>query len=129
MKFVDEFDQEIEGFEDELVDLTSLKPDLVVCLNPLENYVMLRECGHNAIPTIGIIDTDANPTWVTYPIPANDDSLRCVQLIAGTLGRAAEEGQQLRKEKALEGIVTYTPVKLDMKKRNMRVGPKRRSDL
>jgi small subunit ribosomal protein S2 len=52
-----------------------LRPDLVVCLNPLENYVMLHECGLFGIPTIGVVDTDADPTWVTYPIPANDDRL------------------------------------------------------
>ena len=63
----------------------------------------------NGIPTVGIIDTDANPTWVTYPIPANDDSMRCVQLIAGILGRAGEEGQRARMECAARGIVTYTP--------------------
>lgn len=51
----------------------TVKPDLVVCLNPLENYILLHECGLYAIPTIGVIDTDADPTWVTYPIPANDD--------------------------------------------------------
>lgn len=61
---------------------------------------------------MGIIDTDANPTWVTYPIPANDDSLRCVQVIAGVLGRAGEEGKRLRKEQAEQGIVKYTPIKL-----------------
>lgn len=108
---VDEFDQEIKGLLDDkqIEDRASLKPDLVVCLNPLENWVMLHECGMNSIPTIGIIDTDANPTWVTYPIPANDDSLRSVQLIAGVLGRAGQEGQLSRKQKALEGIVTYEP--------------------
>lgn len=118
MKVVDEFDREIPGFEDALEDRPSLKPDLVVCLNPLENWVMLHECALNSIPTIGIIDTDANPTWVTYPIPANDDSLRCVQLIAGALGRAGEEGQILRKEKAYQGIVTYSPSKLSQNRRN-----------
>ncbi|KAI5806331.1 ribosomal protein S2, flavodoxin-like domain-containing protein [Geopyxis carbonaria] len=76
-----------------------IRPDLVVCLNPLENYVMLHECGLFGIPTIGIIDTDADPTWVTYPIPANDDSLRSVQLIAGILGRAGESGRSRRLRK------------------------------
>ena len=113
---MDEFDREITGFEEELAERPALKPDLVVCLNPLENWVMLHECAMNAVPTIGIIDTDANPTWVTYPIPANDDSLRCVQVIAGALGRAGEEGQQLRKEKAREGILTYTPANLGPRK-------------
>lgn len=106
-KVVDEFDHEVPGFEDQLLQKAALKPDLVVCLNPLENYVLLHECGLNNIPTIGVIDTDANPTWVTYPIPANDDSLRCVQVIAGVLGRAGQEGQEVRKMKAGRGIVDY----------------------
>ena len=111
-KVVDELDRNIEGFDDELRERQVLRPDLVVCLNPLENWVMLHECGLNTIPTIGVIDTDANPTWVTYPIPANDDSLRCVQVIAGALGRAGQEGQARRKELAIKGVVTYTPDKL-----------------
>ncbi|KAI9876139.1 MAG: 37S ribosomal protein, mitochondrial [Pleopsidium flavum] len=109
LKVVDEFDRELQGFGEQLVDRAALKPDLVVCLNPLENYVLLHECGLNNIPTIGIIDTDANPTWVTYPIPANDDSMRCVQVIAGVLGRAGEEGQKRRRDDAERGVVTSTP--------------------
>lgn len=111
-KVVDELDRDIEGFDEELRERQVLRPDLVICLNPLENWVMLHECGLNTIPTIGVIDTDANPTWVTYPIPANDDSLRCVQVIAGALGRAGQEGQARRKELAMKGVVTYTPDKL-----------------
>lgn len=100
-------DEEQEGFEEQLNDTPVLKPDLVVCLNPMENYVLLHECGLNNIPTIGIIDTDANPTWVTYPIPANDDSLRCTQVIAGVLGRAGEEGKMERFSKAFRGKIDY----------------------
>jgi len=109
MKVVDENDNDVDGYEEQLSDKSALKPDLVVCLNPLENWVMLHECGLNHIPTIGIVDTDADPTWVTYPIPANDDSLRCVQVIAGVLGRAGEEGRSRRLAKAKKGEVTYTP--------------------
>ncbi|KAF2766983.1 ribosomal protein S2 [Teratosphaeria nubilosa] len=106
-KVVNEFDEAVEGFEEQLYDKPALKPDLVVCLNPLENYVLLHECGLNHIPTIGVVDTDVNPTWVTYPIPANDDSLRSIQVIAGALGRAGEEGQAIRKLKAESGRVDY----------------------
>ncbi|KAF3923502.1 hypothetical protein ABW21_db0208827 [Orbilia brochopaga] len=74
------------------------RPDLVVCMNPLENKTMLQECTQYRIPTIGIIDTDVDPTCVTYPIPANDDSLRCIQLIAGILGKAGAEGRIARYE-------------------------------
>lgn len=109
IKVVDELDRDIPGFEEQLLDRSVLKPDLVVCLNPMENYVLLHECGLNNIPTIGVIDTNADPTWVTYPIPANDDSLRCVQVIAGVLGRAGEAGNKIRLEAASEGKVTYKP--------------------
>ena len=108
-KVVDELDREQPGFEPQLKYSAAVKPDLVVCLNPLENYVLLHECGIHNIPTVGIIDTDANPTWVTYPIPANDDSLRCVQVLAGALGRAGEEGQRQRLASAKEGYITYEP--------------------
>lgn len=72
-KVVNELDEEVKGFEEQLSDRSVLRPDLVVCMNPLENYVLLHECALNNIPTIGVIDTNADPTWVTYPIPANDD--------------------------------------------------------
>lgn len=75
IKAVDLNDQEVVGYEEKLANWKALKPDLVVCLNPLENYILLHECGLHNIPTIGIIDTNADPTWVTYPIPANDDRL------------------------------------------------------
>ena len=84
-----------------------LKPDLVVCLNPLENEVCLHECGLHTVPTIGVIDTDADPSWVTYPIPANDDSLRCITLIAGVLSQAAAQGQSERQRAAQAGLATY----------------------
>lgn len=73
IKVVDKDDNEIEGFEEKIADWRALKPDLVVVMDPRENYILLHECGLNNIPTIGVCDTDADPTWVTYPIPANDD--------------------------------------------------------
>ena len=108
-KVVNELDEDVAGFEEQLLDRPVLRPDLVVCLNPLENYVLLHECALNNIPTIGVIDTNADPTWVTYPIPANDDSLRCIQVIAGVLGRAGEAGQKQRLAAARKGNVTYRP--------------------
>ena len=115
MKVVDALDRKVEGFEKELANRAVLKPDLVVCLNPLENEVLLHECALNCVPTIGVIDTDADPTRVTYPIPANDDSLRCIATIAGVLGRAGEAGQRKRLEQSMKGDLPYEPVKLGKK--------------
>lgn len=73
LKVIDQTDETLEGFDLYNNTTRPLVPDLVVCLNPLENYTMLYECGLQSIPTIGVIDTDADPSWVTYTIPANDD--------------------------------------------------------
>ncbi|KAK0721240.1 ribosomal protein S2, flavodoxin-like domain-containing protein [Apiosordaria backusii] len=107
LKIVNERDEELGGFEEHLRDCRPVTPDLVVCLNPLENYTLLRECALATVPTVGIVDTDADPSWVTYQIPGNDDSLRSVALIAGVLGRAGERGQQRRLEDAKQGIVKW----------------------
>jgi hypothetical protein len=70
----------------------TFKPDLIVCLNPRENRLAMKEASDNHVPTIGICDTDSDPRQVTYNIPANDDSLRSVEFIAGVLSRAGQEG-------------------------------------
>lgn len=110
VKVVDIADQELPQYRQTLSQgqHAVLKPDLVICLNPLENEVCLHECGLYNVPTIGVIDTDANPSWVTYPIPANDDSFRSVALVAGVLGNAGKEGQRLRLQAAAEGNATYS---------------------
>lgn len=72
------------------------KPDLIVFLNPTEHRTALREAMQTRVPTIGIIDTDSEPSFVTYPIPANDDSIRAVNVITGVLGRAGQVGRERR---------------------------------
>ncbi|KAL6947157.1 hypothetical protein ACO0QE_002029 [Hanseniaspora vineae] len=77
-----------------------IKPDLIIVLNPKQNKTALKEAMKVRVPTIGIVDTDCEPSLVTYPIPGNDDSARSVNLIAGILARAGEIGlsKRLRKE-------------------------------
>lgn len=73
LRVVDERDRTLPGFERHLLERRPVMPELVVVLNPLENYPLLQECAQENIPTIGLIDTDADPTQVTYTIPGNDD--------------------------------------------------------
>lgn len=77
-----------------------VKPDLLVVLNPTENRNALNEAMQARVPTVGIIDTDSEPSLVTYPIPGNDDSLRSVNIILSVLAKAGEVGLQSRLAKA-----------------------------
>lgn len=81
-----------------------VKPDLVVLLNPVENRNAIYECIQSNVPTIGIVDTDSEPSLLTYPIPGNDDSLRATDIFVGVLSKAAEKGRSRR----LKGFAQFT---------------------
>ncbi|KAF8978501.1 37S ribosomal protein, mitochondrial [Entomortierella lignicola] len=74
------------------------RPDLVIVLNPIENMTAIKEATRFNIPTIAITDTDVDPRIVSYPIPANDDSVRGVELVAKVLAEAVKEGNALALE-------------------------------
>ncbi|KAG6831304.1 hypothetical protein H0H92_011511 [Tricholoma furcatifolium] len=75
-----------------VVKETKVVPDLVVLLNPLANMNAIRECAIEHVPTIAIVDSNADPRIVMYPIPANDESTRTAELIGGVLSIAGREG-------------------------------------
>jgi small subunit ribosomal protein S2 len=72
-----------------------MTPDLVIFLNPLSNMNAIAECAIEHVPTIGIVDSNVDPRIVMYPIPANDESVRTAELVAGVLSIAGREGAAL----------------------------------
>ena len=46
------------------------------------------------IPIIAMVDTNVDPDNIDYQIPANDDAIRSVSLIAGVMANAVIEGRQ-----------------------------------
>ncbi|KAI0690059.1 ribosomal protein S2, flavodoxin-like domain-containing protein [Cytidiella melzeri] len=82
------------------VENVQVTPDLVIFLNPLANLHAIRECAQNHIPTVGIVDSNVDPRIVMYPIPANDESVKTAELVAGVLSVAGREGVEISKEEA-----------------------------
>jgi len=86
----------LQLFGPDVAKAQRVTPDLVIFLNPLANIHAIRECAIQHIPTIGIVDSNVDPRVVMYPIPANDESPRTAELIAGVLSIAGREGRVLR---------------------------------
>ena len=53
----------------------------------------IKEAQRLGIPTFGIVDSNTDPNVVDFPIPANDDSIRTIQLIADTISNAIIEAK------------------------------------
>lgn len=70
-----------------LAGVTNLnaKPALMVMASASEDKIALLEANMQGIPVIAICDTDTNPDKITYPIPANDDAAKAVELILQAL--------------------------------------------
>ena len=63
-------------------------PDMVYVVDAHHESTAVKEASRLEIPVIGIVDTNTDPGVVDYPIPANDDSLRTIQLISSALADA-----------------------------------------
>ncbi|XP_050175683.1 28S ribosomal protein S2, mitochondrial isoform X3 [Myiozetetes cayanensis] len=48
--------------------------------NVFQPHVAIRDAAKMNIPTVGVVDTNCNPSLITYPIPGNDDSPSAVEL-------------------------------------------------
>jgi small subunit ribosomal protein S2 len=87
--------RKLEKFESELggVAEMAILPDVVFVVDPVANDVAVKESIRKSIKLIGISDTNADPNWFDYPIPANDDGIKAIKLIAETIIRAYGEGK------------------------------------
>lgn len=54
-------------------------PDLVFVIDVIKEKTAIQEAKKLGIPVVGIIDTNADPDEVDYPIPGNDDASRSIE--------------------------------------------------
>ena len=70
-------------------------PGAVVVVDAKKEYLALREARKLDIATVGLLDTDSDPDTVDVAIPANDDSIRAVELILNELADAVAIGKTM----------------------------------
>ena len=73
-------------------------PQALFVVDTAEEETAVREANKLGIPVIGITDTNADPTLVTYPIPGNDDAIRSINLFARVIAQTIIDGKQTSAE-------------------------------
>lgn len=110
--------KEIGGWEKEKNKLENLyggvakitkKPDCLFIIDSHLENLAVREALATHVPTVALVDTNADPAIIDYPIPANDDAVGSIKLIASYIIDAWIEGRK-------EGIERMKNEELRIKK-------------
>lgn len=71
-------------------------PDIVVFVDEVKERNPIAECTRIGIPTIGLIDSNSDPTFIDLPVPGNASGSRSIDLVIGKITESILRGQALR---------------------------------
>ena len=99
---------EIEKLEKFMGGIKEMKemPGALFIVDPRKERIAVAEAKKLGIPIVAIVDTNCDPDEIDYVIPGNDDAIRAVKLIAGTIANAIIEGNEGRMGAAAEEATT-----------------------
>jgi len=95
--------QERDKLEKNLGGIKDMRtlPGVIFVVDPNSEHICVKEALRLGIPTVGLCDTNCDPTGINYVIPGNDDAIRSVKLIASAIADAvieAKEGVSMKKD-------------------------------
>lgn len=73
-------------------------PSAMFIVDILHEHIALAEAHKLGLRTIGIVDTNSDPTTVDFPIPANDDASKSITIITHAITQAIRDGLEERKK-------------------------------
>ncbi len=76
-----------------VVNMTRL-PGALFVVDINKEAIAVQEAKRLHIPVFAIVDTNVDPTDIDYPIPANDDAIKSIQLISKVIADAVVEGKE-----------------------------------
>ena len=97
---------EVQRFQEEIEDMNRLyggikemaaRPGIVFVFDINHNINAVREARKLGVKVAAISDTNTDPSLVDFPIPANDDAIKTIQLIADYLHKAIDQGKAKQK--------------------------------
>lgn len=101
--------EKLEKFLGGIKEMEKL-PDVLFVIDPKNEKIAVNEAKILGIPVVGVVDTNCDPDEVDIAIPGNDDAIRAVKLLTGTIANAiveAKQGEQVEVEES-ESVVEET---------------------
>ena len=93
--------RELTKLQKSLGGIRSLQkaPSALWVIDPIREHLAIDEAKKLGIPVVGILDSNADPDDLHYPIPGNDDAIRSVALLTQVIADAVAEGLIERHQK------------------------------
>ncbi|HSI13170.1 MAG TPA: 30S ribosomal protein S2 [Chthoniobacter sp.] len=82
-------------------------PDAIVVIDTTREAIAVAEAKRLKIPTVAIVDTNADPELISYPIAGNDDAIRAIRIVLQKLVDAmvsTQTGRTRKDQDALAGV-------------------------
>ncbi|MBA3831068.1 MAG: 30S ribosomal protein S2 [Chthoniobacterales bacterium] len=82
-------------------------PDALIIIDTTREQNAVNEARRLGVPIVGIVDTNADPEIIDYPIPGNDDAIRAIRVMLQKLVDAivsASGEARLREEVEMAGV-------------------------
>lgn len=78
-----------------IAELTRL-PSALFIVDITKEHIAVAEARKLNIPTFAMVDTNSDPTLVDFPIPANDDATKSIELVLDVMIKAIQDGLEER---------------------------------
>lgn len=104
--------EKLEKFLGGIKEMEKL-PDVLFVIDPKNEKIAVNEAKILGIPVIGVVDTNCDPDEVDIAIPGNDDAIRAVKLLTGTIANAIVEAKQGEQVEAEEVVVEEVTVEVE----------------
>ncbi len=92
-------ERKIEKLQQRLGGIRDMRrlPEMMIVVDTKRESTAIKEANILGILVLALADTNSDPDELDYIIPANDDAVRAIRLLVGTLAAAAAEGRAMRK--------------------------------
>jgi len=90
------FSEEIKKLEESVGGIQDLVriPEAIFILDIRKDKTAFEEAKRRGVKIIALCDSNVNPTEVDYPIPANDDAVKSIELFLNLLADACRDGRK-----------------------------------